>query len=139
MIIKTGLRLPTDEDGKPTPCENWEQSLIKKVEADAKATCTLQCGLTKEELNRIGAFSSAKELWEKLIELHEGTSDTKEGETASSLHARIQDILNSLHGIGQKIENRDVIRYQSNTRIKNSRRKTELESEDEPTQKMKTN
>ncbi|XP_074562818.1 uncharacterized protein LOC141819414, partial [Curcuma longa] len=78
MIIKTGLRLPTDEDGKPTPCENWEPTLIKKVEADAKATCTLQCGLTKEELNRVGPFSSAKELWEKLIELHEGTSDTKE-------------------------------------------------------------
>ena len=77
MIIKTGIQLPIDEDGKLTPCEKWEPTLIKKVEVDAKATCTLQCGLTKEELNRGGPFSTAKELWEKLIELHEGTSDTK--------------------------------------------------------------
>ena len=77
MIVKTGLRLPTDEDGKPTSCENWEPTFIKKVEVAAKATCTIQCGLTKEELNRVGPFSSAKELWEKLIELHEGTSETK--------------------------------------------------------------
>ena len=137
MIIKTGLELLTGTDGKPTPCENWEPAFIKKVEADAKATCTIQCGLTKEELNRVGPFSSAKELWEKLIELHEGTSETKvskrdlllnklynlkmqEGETASSLHARIQDILNSLHGIGQKVENRDIIRYALNSFPRNT-------------------
>ena len=39
----------------------------------------------------------------------------QEGETASSLHARIQDILNSLHRIGQKVENRDIIRYALNS------------------------
>ncbi|XP_042467049.1 uncharacterized protein LOC122050185 [Zingiber officinale] len=52
MIIKTGLQLTSDEDGKATPCEKWESTTIKKVEADVKATCILQCGLTKEELNR---------------------------------------------------------------------------------------
>ena len=121
------LRAKTDS----TPCEKWEPTLIKKVEADARATCTLQCGLTKEELNRVRPFSNAKELWEKLIKLHEGTSDTKvskrdllfnklynlkmqDGETASQLHARIQDILNSLHVIGQRVENRDIIRYALN-------------------------
>ncbi|XP_042472228.1 U3 small nucleolar ribonucleoprotein protein MPP10-like [Zingiber officinale] len=52
MIIKIGLQLPSDEDGKSTPYEKWEPTIIKKVEAYAKATCTLQCGLTKEELNR---------------------------------------------------------------------------------------
>ncbi|XP_042448924.1 uncharacterized protein LOC122033826 [Zingiber officinale] len=116
---------------KPTPCEDWEPSFIKKVEANVRSTCTLQCGLTKEELKRVSPFSSAKELWEKLIELHKGTSDTKvskrdlllnklynlrmqENETATQLHARIQDLLNGLHAIGQRIENRDIIRYQQN-------------------------
>ncbi|XP_042436902.1 uncharacterized protein LOC122022853 [Zingiber officinale] len=114
MIIKTDILLPLDGTGKPVSCENWDASLIKKVEANAKVTCTLQCGLTKEELNRVGSFSSAKELWEKLIELHEGTFDMKDGESASQLHARIQDLLNSLHAIGQKMENRDIIRYKQN-------------------------
>ncbi|XP_074559814.1 uncharacterized protein LOC141815843, partial [Curcuma longa] len=92
-------------------CEFWDAATIKKIEVDVKATQTLQCGLTKEELNRVGPFSSAKDLWTKLIELHEGTSDTKmlEGETISGLHSRIQDILNGLHAIGQSIDNRDVI------------------------------
>ncbi|XP_074561559.1 uncharacterized protein LOC141817832, partial [Curcuma longa] len=120
MIVKTGFELPIDGDGKPTPCENWDLALIKKVEANARATCTLQCGLTKEELNRVGPFSSAKELWEKLIELHEGTSDTKEGETATQLHARIQDLLNGLHAIGQKVDNRDIIRYSLNAFPRNT-------------------
>ncbi|XP_042396771.1 uncharacterized protein LOC121986910 [Zingiber officinale] len=100
MIIKIGITLPLDSSGKPPSCENWDTSIIKKVKANAKATCTLQCGLTKEELNRVGPFLSSKELWEKLIELHEGTSDTKESKLASQLHARIQDLLNDLHAIG---------------------------------------
>ncbi|XP_042460472.1 uncharacterized protein LOC122043985 [Zingiber officinale] len=66
-------------DGVLIACEKWETPTKRKVEADVKATQTLQCGLTKEKLNRIGPFNSAKELWEKLIELHKGTSDTKDG------------------------------------------------------------
>ncbi|XP_042423461.1 uncharacterized protein LOC122011095 [Zingiber officinale] len=104
MTVKTGFELPTDGDDKPIPCEDWDPALIKKVAANVRANCTLRCGLTKEELNRISPFSSAKELWKKLIELHEGTPDTKEGETATQLHARIQHLLNELHAIGQKIQ-----------------------------------
>ncbi|XP_042400928.1 uncharacterized protein LOC121990952 [Zingiber officinale] len=100
MFVKTRLELPANSVGKPLPCKNWDATLIKKVEANVKATCILQCGLTKEELNRVGPFSGVKELWQKLIELHKGTSDTKENETASQLHARIQDLLNELHAIG---------------------------------------
>ncbi|XP_074562772.1 uncharacterized protein LOC141819340 [Curcuma longa] len=78
IIIQTGFSIPSESDGTPQSCEFWDSSTRKKIEADAKATQTLQCGLTKEELNRVGPFSSAKDLWTKLIELHEGTSDTKE-------------------------------------------------------------
>ena len=107
------------------------------MEANARATCTLQCGLTKEELNRVDPFSSTKELWEKLIELYEGTFETKvskrdllfnklynlkmqEGETTSQLNTRIQDILNCLHAVGKKVENRDVIRYALNAFPRNT-------------------
>ncbi|XP_042408925.1 uncharacterized protein LOC121998196 [Zingiber officinale] len=112
MIIKTGISLPLDGLGKLVSCKNWDASLIKKVEANTKATYTLQCGLTKEEQNRVGSFASAKDLWEKLIKMHEGTSDMKDGESASQLHARIQELLNDLHAIGQEVENRDVKQVQ---------------------------
>ncbi|XP_074561717.1 uncharacterized protein LOC141818016 [Curcuma longa] len=128
IVIQTGFTIPFDNDGLPLTCERWDAATRKKIEADAKATQTLQCGLTKEELNRIGPFISAKDLWNKLNELHEGTSDTKvskrdlllnklynirmmDRESASGLHAQIQDLLNGLHAIDQKIKNHDVIRY----------------------------
>ncbi|XP_042423576.1 uncharacterized protein LOC122011249 [Zingiber officinale] len=100
MIIQTGFALPLNNAVKPISCENWDTNLMKKIEVDAKATCTLQYGLTKEELNQVDPFSSTKYLWKKLIELHKGTSDTK-----------IQDPLNGLHAIDQKVKNRDVISF----------------------------
>ncbi|XP_074573485.1 uncharacterized protein LOC141829909 [Curcuma longa] len=117
IVIQMGFTLPTDNDDIPQPCEKWDTTTKRKIETDAKATQTLQCGLTKEELNQVGPFISVKDLWDKLIKLHEGTSDTKvskcdlllnklynikmqEGESISGLHAQIQDLLNGLHAIG---------------------------------------
>ena len=131
IVIQTGFDLPTNEQGEALGCERWTTSMKRQIEADAKATQILQCGLSKEELNRVGPFISAKDLWDKLTELHEGTSDTKvckrdfilnklfnlkmqENESASQLHARIQNILNGLYSICQKVENRDIIRYALN-------------------------
>ncbi|XP_042467460.1 uncharacterized protein LOC122050635 [Zingiber officinale] len=122
MIIQTGLVLQLDDTRKPVSCENWDISLMKKIEVDAKVTCTLQCGLTKEELNKVDPFSSPKDLWEKLIEIHEGISDTKDGESVSQLRAWIQDLLNGLHTISQKVENRDIIRYALNAFPRNTLR-----------------
>ncbi|XP_042425800.1 uncharacterized protein LOC122013614 [Zingiber officinale] len=117
IIIQAGFTYPA-KDRVLVPCDKWNAPIRKRIEADAKATQTLQCGLTKEELNRVGSFSSAKELWEKLIELHKRTSNTKEGESASQLYARIQDLLNGFHAISQKVENRDIIRNEQNAGIK---------------------
>ena len=44
----------------------------------------------------------------------------QEGETTSQLHTQIQDILNSLHAIRQKVENRDIIRYALNSFPRNT-------------------
>ncbi|XP_074579575.1 uncharacterized protein LOC141836066 [Curcuma longa] len=104
IIIQTRFTISTDNDGLPQSCDKCDATTEKKIEAGAKATQTLQCELTKEELNRVRPFFSAKDRWDKLIELHEGTSDTKvskrdllinklynikmmEGESASGLHA----------------------------------------------------
>ncbi|XP_042380171.1 G-type lectin S-receptor-like serine/threonine-protein kinase At1g61420 [Zingiber officinale] len=47
----------------------------KKAQIDSKTLNTIQCGLTKEELNRVRPPENAKKLWDKFLELHEGTSD----------------------------------------------------------------
>ncbi|XP_074559153.1 uncharacterized protein LOC141815095 [Curcuma longa] len=121
FAVQTGYTPPMDEGNNvPLKPERWNPTMKKEAQVEYKAQNTLQCGLTKEELNRIGPTESAKELWDKLIKLHEGTSDAKEGESASQLHARIKEILNGLHLIGHKQENRDIIRYALNAFPRNS-------------------
>ncbi|XP_042423633.1 uncharacterized protein LOC122011312 [Zingiber officinale] len=94
-----GYKAPIDNAEIPIDPEHWNPEMKKKAQIDFKALNTLQCGLTKEELNHIGPHKNAKELWDKFIELHERTNDAKEGESASKLNARIKDILNRLHTI----------------------------------------
>ncbi|XP_042450648.1 uncharacterized protein LOC122035301 [Zingiber officinale] len=96
--------------GSPMDPEQWNPEMKKKAQIDFKALSTLQCGLTKEELNHVDPHENAKELWGKLIELHKGAIDAKEGKTTSQLHARIKDILKGLHNISNQMENCDLIR-----------------------------
>ncbi|XP_042410001.1 uncharacterized protein LOC121999378 [Zingiber officinale] len=100
--------------------KHWNPEMKKKAQIYFKAFNTLQCGLTKEELNRVGPHENAKEMWDKLIELHEGTNDANKGESTSQLHARIKDILNELHTINHQMENRDLIRYALNAFPRNA-------------------
>ena len=75
-VIKA-YRPPVDNFGNPLDPEQWTPDMRKKASTENKAINTLHCGLTREELNRVGPHQNAKELWDKLIELHEGTSDAK--------------------------------------------------------------
>ncbi|XP_042416654.1 uncharacterized protein LOC122005610 [Zingiber officinale] len=108
--ITRGYKALIDNTGIPMDPEHWNPEMKKKAQINFKALYIIQCRLTKEELNRIDPYENAKELWDKLIELHKGTNNAKEGETASQLHARIKDILNGLHIISHQLENRDMIR-----------------------------
>ena len=125
--ITEGFMAPT-ENGKMLESSRWTVEQKMKAQANAKAIVTLQCGLSSEQLNKVGPFKSAKDLWDKLIELNEGTKDSriakrdllinqlqnftmKDGETVSSLHGRFKELLNGLHSVGESVENRDLIRY----------------------------
>ncbi|XP_042460245.1 uncharacterized protein LOC122043717 [Zingiber officinale] len=90
--------------------ERWNLEDMKKAQIDSKTLNTLQCGLTKEELNYVSLHENVKELWDKLVELHESTTNSKDGEITSQLHARIRNIMNGLHLIGHRRENHDLIR-----------------------------
>ncbi|XP_074569703.1 uncharacterized protein LOC141826360 [Curcuma longa] len=126
--VREGFVPPKDEEGKELDSSRWSAEQTRKGQADAKAVVTLQCGISKDQLNKVGPFTSAKELWNKLIELHEGTRDSriakrdlflnqlqnlsmKDNETVSELHGRFKEIVNGLHSVNEHIENRDLIRY----------------------------
>ncbi|XP_042432936.1 uncharacterized protein LOC122019546 [Zingiber officinale] len=76
-IVQIGLISPI-EDGVPITCDKWDAQMIRNFETNAKATCILLCGLTNSDLDRVGRFNTAKELWEKLLKLHETPSEVEQ-------------------------------------------------------------
>ena len=126
--VKEGFSPPKDEEGKELDSSRWSTEQTRKGQADAKAVVTLQCGIAKDQLVKVGPFTSAKDLWNKLIELQEGTRDSriakrdlflnqlqnlvmKENETVSEIHGRFKEIINGLHSVDERVENRDLVRY----------------------------
>ena len=106
--------------------------------ANDKAEYHLLSVLPPQEVNRIGNYTSAKELWEKFLELHEGTSEAKlarrdllrnqltslrlgEDETVAHLHSRIKEIITGLTNLGEKVSNRDSLRYALNSFPRNTK------------------
>ncbi|XP_042400256.1 calcium/calmodulin-dependent protein kinase type 1-like [Zingiber officinale] len=65
FTILKGYTPPT-KDGTPLEPEDWTPPMIKKVQLNYKAISTIQCRLTMEELNQVGPYDNAKELWDSL-------------------------------------------------------------------------
>lgn len=80
-----------------------------------------------QEINRISVYNSAKELWEKLIALYEGTLAAKlakwdllrsllgnlwlgKEESMANLHSRLKEILTGLSNLGEMMTNCDILR-----------------------------
>ncbi|XP_047264086.1 uncharacterized protein LOC124896565 [Capsicum annuum] len=76
----------------------------------------LICGIGLDEYNRISSCATAKEIWDTLQEVHEGTSQVKksnidvlnrkyklfrmkEGETIQEMHTRFTSILNEIYSL----------------------------------------
>ena len=55
----------------------WTKKEQADYVANDKAEFYLLSVLPPQEVNRIGTYNSAKELWEKFLELHEETSEAK--------------------------------------------------------------
>ena len=113
--------------------ENKKKNKKQQTEfmANGKAEFHLLNVLPPQEVNRIGTYSCAKELWEKFLELHEGTSETKlarrdvlhnklsnlrmeEGESVTQLHSRLKELITGLTNLGEMVTNRDSLRYALN-------------------------
>ena len=55
----------------------WSKKEQAEFVANGKAEFHLLNVLPPQEVSRIGSYDSAKDLWEKFLELHEGTSEAK--------------------------------------------------------------
>ena len=67
---------------EPKIRSEWTELEIKKVQVNFKAINTLHCALNPTEFNRISTCKTAKEIWDKLKVILEGTSQVKESKIA---------------------------------------------------------
>ena len=92
----------------------------KKIETGYKAKKFLVCGIGPDEFNRVSANESAKEIWDCLKTVHEGTEQVKElkidmltsqyenfkmreGETIHEIFSKLSSITYELRSLGEHI------------------------------------
>eukprot|EP00253_Pinus_taeda_P024139 PITA_24139 len=106
--------LPTDQDER------------KSYIANAKALNSITSGIIDSEFTKVLNCDSAKEVWDKLVSLYDGDSKIKkeniqthrrefkslkmdDEEYIASYFLRVVEVVNSLKGLGEKIEESTVV------------------------------
>ena len=121
MVVSKGpYQLSEDED-------NWTEDEIKKSTTNFNAMNIMQCAIEPNEYSRISMCSSAKEMWDKLSLIYEGTSEVKETkanmlvqdyelfrmqpeESISEMFARLTQLTNGLKALGKEYTNTELVR-----------------------------
>ena len=76
-VVCAGLQGEFFEDGKEPDREATTEEL-KMLQYNAQACDILFNGLCPEEFNKISRLENAKEIWDTLVDMHEGTEFVKE-------------------------------------------------------------
>ncbi|WRX29345.1 hypothetical protein QQP08_021832 [Theobroma cacao] len=71
----------------PKPRSQWTEAETKKVQINFKAINTLHCAISPTEFNKVSSFTTAKQVWEKLRIIHEGTSQVNESKITLLTHS----------------------------------------------------
>src|SRR3984957_1388678 len=104
---------------KPVVLANKDDKL--EFSFNAKAMNAILSGLAEAEFVKVMHLETAKEMWDKLISSYEGNEKVKdaklqtfrlkfeqlkmnEGETISKYFLRVEDLVNAMKGLGEKIE-----------------------------------
>ncbi|MQL81186.1 hypothetical protein Taro_013641 [Colocasia esculenta] len=120
IVDKGPAELPEDED-------LWTKEQIKKSTLNWSAMNMMQCAIHPKEYSRVSLCRSAKEMWDKLQLIYEGTFEVREtkssilvseyemfrmnsDETISEMFARFMLIVNGLRGLGKDYSNSDLVR-----------------------------
>ena len=129
-IILSGYSLPTvrDENGGEILKNRLQWSPEEKVQAgwNGKALNAILAGVDSANYRHVQACRSAKEAWEKLQTIHEGTEDVrltklrmlnmqfmglimKSEETFSEFEAKLFDVINQCQLLGKSYSQEDII------------------------------
>ncbi|XP_073271495.1 uncharacterized protein [Primulina huaijiensis] len=107
------------------PRSEWTSEDKKKANLDNVAKDTLYKTLDKNTFSKIKMCSTAKEIWEKLIQICERNEQTKEnklsvamqkfenlkmkaGETLNEFDERFSSLVNELAALGKDYGNREI-------------------------------
>ena len=116
--MRIGLQGDFFEDGKEPDREDSAEEM-KMLQYNAQACDILFNGLCPEEFNKISRLENAKEIWNTLVHMHEGTEYVKEskldvlqsqldkfkmkdGEGVAEMYSRLALITNEIAGLGSK-------------------------------------
>lgn len=111
--------------GTPKIESSWDDDDKKKVLYDKKAINLLHGALSMDEFFRISACTTAKEIWDTLVETHEGTTEVKRsrlntlsqeyelfrmqpGESILDLQKRFVHLTNHLRALGKIFTNDEL-------------------------------
>ena len=117
-IICVGMQGDFFEEGKVPDREATPEEL-KMLQNNAQACDILFNALCPEEFNKISRLENAKEIWDTLVEMHEGTESVKEskldilqgqldkfkmkdGEGVAEMYSRLALITNEIAGLGSE-------------------------------------
>ena len=120
VVSKGPYELPENED-------DWAEEHIKKSTVNFNAMNIMQCAIDPTEFSRISMCISAKEMWDKLMLIYEGTSEVHETkanmlvqdyelfrmkpeETISEMFARLTQLTNGLKALGKEYTNAELVR-----------------------------
>ncbi|XP_033516763.1 uncharacterized protein [Nicotiana tomentosiformis] len=111
----------------PKTRKEYNDADRKAIEKKFKAKKIRVCGIGPYEYNRVSTCKSAKEIWEALKTVHEGTTQVKrskidmliteydllkmkEDEFIQDMHTRFTSIINELHSLGEIIPTNKLVR-----------------------------
>jgi hypothetical protein len=111
--------------GTPKILSSWDDDDKKKVLNDKKAINILQSALSMDEFFRISQCQTAKEIWDTLVETHEGTVEVKRsrlntlsqeyelfrmqpGESILNMQKRFVHLTNHLKALGKTLTNDEL-------------------------------
>ncbi|MQL69263.1 hypothetical protein Taro_001541 [Colocasia esculenta] len=120
IVRKGAYELPQDED-------TWTKDQIAKGTLNWSALNMMQCAVHPKEYSSVSTCTSAKEMWDKLELIYEGTSEVRESkvsmlvsecemfkmnnnEIISDMFARFMIIINGLNGLKKEYSESDFVR-----------------------------
>ena len=129
-IITKGPKVPRKKDSGGIEVQKSESKYLKcdlkAVSKNYRAMNQLCCALNGTEFNRVSSYTSAKEIWDKLVMTYKGTSQVKKtkiniliyqykmfkmikDENTNEMFTRFTLINNRLSSLGKKFSNAEQV------------------------------